>query len=198
VLSIDGGGVRGIIPALWLCEIEKQTKRPVSKLFNMMAGTSVGSIIAASLAKPEVEIDFVNETTIRIVSKTHTEYSPYDVVKLFEDNSHEIFSQNEKGFFDWIFGTSLTSDKYSEKGRKNVLRRYLSDVSMNEVLVDLVIPAVNQKDINATHLFNRYDVRQGGARDVSLVDAVMASTAAPSFFPIHEIQGLGMLTLISI
>jgi patatin-like phospholipase/acyl hydrolase len=45
VLAIDGGGIRGIIPALILVAIEDQTKRSISDLFDMVAGTSTGGII---------------------------------------------------------------------------------------------------------------------------------------------------------
>ena len=44
VLSIDGGGIRGIVPALLLEEIEKRTEKPISKLFDVIAGTSTGGI----------------------------------------------------------------------------------------------------------------------------------------------------------
>jgi patatin-like phospholipase/acyl hydrolase len=50
ILSVDGGGMRGILPAMWLCEIENRTHRPISHLFNMCAGTSVGGIIVAGLS----------------------------------------------------------------------------------------------------------------------------------------------------
>lgn len=46
------GGIRGIIPALWLAEIEKATKKSISCLFNMISGTSTGAIIAAGLSAP--------------------------------------------------------------------------------------------------------------------------------------------------
>src|SRR5260370_1477010 len=44
VLSIDGGGIRGIIPALLLAEIESLTKRPATQPFDLSAGTSTGGI----------------------------------------------------------------------------------------------------------------------------------------------------------
>jgi patatin-like phospholipase/acyl hydrolase len=44
VLSNDGGGIRGIVPASVLAEIERRTKRPVAKLFDLVAGTSTGGI----------------------------------------------------------------------------------------------------------------------------------------------------------
>lgn len=52
MLAIDGGGIKGILPAFWLSEIEIKTKRPISHLFNMIAGTSTGGILAAGLSIP--------------------------------------------------------------------------------------------------------------------------------------------------
>ena len=50
VLSIDGGGIRGIIPCTVLAEIEKRTGKPVAELFDLIAGTSTGGILAGGLA----------------------------------------------------------------------------------------------------------------------------------------------------
>lgn len=50
VLSLDGGGIRGIIPCMVLQEIEERSGRPISDLFDLMAGTSTGGILAAGLA----------------------------------------------------------------------------------------------------------------------------------------------------
>jgi hypothetical protein len=52
ILSIDGGGIRGIIPALILAQIEKQTEKPIYKLFDVIAGTSTGAILALGLTRP--------------------------------------------------------------------------------------------------------------------------------------------------
>ena len=53
VLSIDGGGIRGLIPALVLAEIERRTGRRIADLVDMIAGTSTGGILACALAKPD-------------------------------------------------------------------------------------------------------------------------------------------------
>ena len=52
ILAIDGGGIRGIIPALVLAEIEDRTGRRVADLFDLVAGTSTGGILAAALTRP--------------------------------------------------------------------------------------------------------------------------------------------------
>ena len=53
VLSIDGGGIRGIFPALLLAEIESRTGKPICQLFDSIAGTSTGGILALGLSKPK-------------------------------------------------------------------------------------------------------------------------------------------------
>ncbi|HHH81865.1 MAG TPA: patatin, partial [Chloroflexi bacterium] len=50
ILSIDGGGIRGIIPLACLVELERQLGKPSPELFDMVAGTSTGAIIAAGIA----------------------------------------------------------------------------------------------------------------------------------------------------
>jgi hypothetical protein len=53
ILSIDAGGVRGIVPAIILAEIEARTGEPVSNLFDFFAGTSTGGMLALSLNRPD-------------------------------------------------------------------------------------------------------------------------------------------------
>src|SRR3954447_6363322 len=53
VLAIDGGGIRGIIPALVLADLEERTGRPIASLFDLIAGTSTGGILACALTVPD-------------------------------------------------------------------------------------------------------------------------------------------------
>src|SRR6478672_8978106 len=50
ILSIDGGGIRGIIPATTLVKLEQQLGKPVRECFDFFAGTSTGALIAAAVA----------------------------------------------------------------------------------------------------------------------------------------------------
>src|SRR5512140_3512850 len=52
VLSVDGGGIRGVIPAMVLANLERRTGRPTADLFDLIAGTSTGGIIALALTVP--------------------------------------------------------------------------------------------------------------------------------------------------
>ncbi|KIC75888.1 Patatin [Neochlamydia sp. TUME1] len=53
ILSLDGGGIRGIIPATMLVAIEEITRKPIAKLFKLIGGTSTGGILALGLSKPD-------------------------------------------------------------------------------------------------------------------------------------------------
>ena len=68
ILSIDGGGIRGIIPVTILASIEERTGKPISQLFDLIAGTSTGGILALGLTKPN--------------SAGEPEYSAHDLCKL--------------------------------------------------------------------------------------------------------------------
>ncbi|CAG8504748.1 20794_t:CDS:2 [Dentiscutata erythropus] len=77
ILSIDGGGIRGVLPALWLSEIEYRTHRPICHLFNMIAGTSTGGIIAAGLSAPKFfdETRLSNSLTELVIPAANESYS---------------------------------------------------------------------------------------------------------------------------
>jgi patatin-like phospholipase/acyl hydrolase len=62
ILAIDGGGIRGIIPAVILAEIEKRTQRPIYELFDLVAGTSTGGLVMRHM---------INLETVNTYEGTH-------------------------------------------------------------------------------------------------------------------------------
>ena len=70
ILSIDGGGIRGIIPAVVLAALERQTGRPVRESFDFIAGTSTGAVLTAGLVAG---------------------ISAAEIVRLYERRSVEVF-----------------------------------------------------------------------------------------------------------
>ena len=81
VLSLDGGGIRGLILSLFLEAIETRTGKPISALFDIIAGTSTGGILALALSKPKEpgsqEPAFkASENWSSYTTKTAIRYSP--------------------------------------------------------------------------------------------------------------------------
>jgi len=89
ILSIDGGGIRGIIPALVLARIEQLTNRPIAQLFDLVAGTSTGGILALGLTIPK----FPGRPL----------YRAKEFVSMFEHEGPRIFSRS-------MVRTLLTTD----------------------------------------------------------------------------------------
>ncbi|CAB5348492.1 unnamed protein product [Rhizophagus irregularis] len=154
ILSIDGGGVCGILPALWLSEIEYRTHRPISHLFNMIAGTSAGGIIAAGLSAPSWKMEYN------------------------KDMGH-LFAKSDS----W----TLFKPRYSNKDRSSLFFDHFENVRLSTALTELVIPAVDESNLTHTHLFTR----RNDSKDDTFYDTLMATTAAPTFFPPYEIKGRG-------
>ena len=76
VLALDGGGIRGVLPALLLQELERRTGRTVPELFDLVVGTSTGGILALALTAP----------------RTGDRFTPADLVKLYETQGGRIFA----------------------------------------------------------------------------------------------------------
>ncbi|CAG8804741.1 22297_t:CDS:2, partial [Cetraspora pellucida] len=165
ILSIDGGGIRGILPALWLTEIECRTHKPISCLFNMIAGTSTGGIIAAGLSAPWFDIDYIpaGEITVEMPKYDYSRprFLASDLLNIYKNEAENLF----KNF---------------------------KETRLDDVLTELVIPAANESNLTKTHLFTRHNARKNPTENVTLADALMATTAAPTFFPPHKIKNKGI------
>jgi patatin-like phospholipase/acyl hydrolase len=90
ILSIDGGGIRGLIPALVLAEIEKRTGRAVAECFDLIAGTSTGGILALGFARDD--------------GNGKPRYAAKDLAGIYQTRGREIFSRSL-----WKGATSLGS-----------------------------------------------------------------------------------------
>src|SRR6476646_6047412 len=102
VLAIDGGGIRGVIPAMLLTEIEKRTGRAIAELFDVIAGTSTGGILALGLTKHN--------------SSGKPAYSAADLVHLYEAEGQKIFPKSSLSKIH-----SLFNEKYPAIGIETVL-----------------------------------------------------------------------------
>ena len=177
VLCIDGGGIRGIVPALLLQHIEEELNRPISGLFHMIAGTSTGGIIALGLSKPGTGGGPGLEAA--------------DLVALYRDRGGEIFSRSLWKGFSSLGG--LTDEKYGHENLEAILEERLGDTELSEARCQVLVTAYDLER-RSPHFFKSWRA-QGhflethgntpetkNQRDFRMRDAARATSAAPTFF----------------
>uniref|UniRef100_A0A8R7P5X6 Patatin n=1 Tax=Triticum urartu TaxID=4572 RepID=A0A8R7P5X6_TRIUA len=134
ILSIDGGGVRGIIPAIVLAFLEKELQKldgpdaRIADYFDVVAGTSTGGLLTVTLAAPDKD--------------GRPLFDAKDLAKFYIDESPKIFPQ--KGSIFSKIGSALalaTGPKYDGKYLHSLLHRHLGDTKLDGALTHVVIPA---------------------------------------------------------
>jgi hypothetical protein len=167
ILSIEGGGIRGVFAAQILKRIQEELKITFSEKFNIIAGTSTGSIIAAGLA-----VDY-----------------PIDkIVSLYKAKGERIFTRNYTENFNWFNWKGLFQSKYSNHFLKQELFSVFGDKTLSDTKTRLIIPASDISNGNVFVLKSNYDQNFVRDKDTKLFDAVLASCSAPTFFDPHRIK----------
>lgn len=125
ILSIDGGGIRGIIPATFMAEIERRTQRPIAELFDLIAGTSTGGILALGITVPGDD--------------GRPRYSARDGLRLYEREGPVIFQQTIWQTLSTL--ANLIDEKYPSAPTEGVLERYFGDARLSDAVTDVLITA---------------------------------------------------------
>jgi patatin-like phospholipase/acyl hydrolase len=177
ILSIDGGGVRGIIPAVLLTELEKilqELDGPDSRLvdyFDLVAGTSTGSLIASMITIPNPK------------DPTRPRFCATDVTEVYINKASTIFPPSSWPFGQlWKTIVSLFGPKYSAKGLESVLETQLGDDPLSIPLTSVIIPSF---DINIQQpvFFSSWQAKRNPLENPPLKLVCQASTAAPTYLP---------------
>ncbi|RDD34793.1 patatin-family protein [Wolbachia endosymbiont of Cylisticus convexus] len=159
ILSVDGGGIRGIIPAIILAEIEKRTRKRVAEIFDLMAGTSTGGIVIAGLCKKD--------------EQGNPQYSANDLVKLYQEYGAYIFKSS---FFRRSILSWFNCAQYPSKNIEYVLHKYFGDDILKNILSNVLITSYDIQN-NCPFFFKSW--KEG---NIKLKDALRAATAAPTYF----------------
>ena len=165
ILSIDGGGIRGLIPALMLAEIERRTEQPISSLFDLVAGSSTGGLLCLAAVVADED--------------GNPRYAASELPKLYETYGKMIFSRTR---WDAI----LSVDKwwlrrYPDTGMSAALTALFDDATIRDALTDVLITSY---DIERRHpfFFRSSRARERDCCDFLMRDVIRATTAAPTFF----------------
>lgn len=162
VLSIDGGGIRGIIPAVILGEIRQRLEGDLYKFFDLIAGTSTGGIIALGLGTQ---------------CNAGKPYSPDDLLKLYVQNGAAIFRTN---WFTWL--RKCFRPKYSPRALEATLAQYFGDTQLESALTPLLISSY---DLNSQKpfFFKSHVIARHPDWNWPVVKVARATSAAPTYFP---------------
>lgn len=166
ILSIDGGGIRGIIPAIVLAEIEQRSDRPVAELFDLVAGTSTGGILATALASPD--------------ANGNPRWTAAELVDLYRSEGPGIFRRSL-----WQIassGAGLLDEKHDDSALRRALTRYLGDTMLSESLTRVLVTAYDLES-RRPHFFKSWRAaEEPEARDFPMATVAHATAAAPTYF----------------
>jgi uncharacterized protein len=190
ILSLDGGGMRGVITARVLVELERLSGRSIAGLFDVIAGTSTGGMIALGLTKPG--------------SDGKPALTAEEVLATYVTHGRRIFPRVQWRPLRWqqlraarpILGQRVGAlarpalygnARYSRAGLSALLTEMLGTTRLSEAMADVIVPSYDWKAGRA------FVFRSRGARSGELIDPTMAqvglsTTAAPTYFPAYRLR----------
>ena len=180
ILSIDGGGIRGILPGQIIASLEKKlqiaTDNPDARIgdfFDLIAGTSTGGILACAYACPDPK------------NPTRPKFTAQEAVDLYLDFGDGIFSKPLMHKAATVVG--LFGPKYPAFVLEELLKDKLGDAKLSEALNNLIIPAFSMDD-GDTKFFTSSDAK--GKKDYYLWEVARSTSAAPTYFPASHVGNL--------
>jgi patatin-like phospholipase/acyl hydrolase len=173
ILSIDGGGIKGLYSASVLAKIEEKAGKSSGECFDMICGTSTGGLIALGLANGQNA-----EALVNLYFKDGNKIFP-----TFENRIARIFNRT---VIHTIKQTFLYG-KYSNRKLKKLIEDNFGTTTLGQLKNLVCIPSFNL--ISGMPRVFKYPHKEGGFfmdKNIPLVDAALATSAAPTYFPIHE------------
>ncbi len=176
ILSIDGGGIRGILPGQILISLEKKLQQKsanpnarLSDFFDLIAGTSTGGILSALYLSPDSSTNAI----------TKAKFSAEEAVDLYLKYGSEIFNRSflkEVETFDGILG-----DKFDSAPLEENLKKYFDNLKLSQCLKHCIITSY---DIfhRTPFFFRQRKAKENPDYDFLLWQVARSTSAAPTYF----------------
>jgi patatin-like phospholipase/acyl hydrolase len=168
VLAIDGGGIRGIIPAILCRAFEKWSGKRICELFDLVAGTSTGGILALGFTVPPDGLDADK------------------LVSLYESHGHTIFGTPRH----WL--GRLKSPKYAPTGLERVLKEYFGDSLLSQAIGEVLVTSYDIER-RRPRVLKRWRAMADHTQDCLIREACRATSAAPTYFPPARVGGRALI-----
>jgi patatin-like phospholipase/acyl hydrolase len=160
LLSIDSGGIRGIIPAIALVKLENTTGKLTRDIFSFVAGTSTGAILAAAITAG--------------VPATR-------ILDFYVNRTREIFTTSPLKWLKLIFFGSM----YSVEKLRDLIGEAIDPNrtwTLNDSPIDILLTAKRISDGMPWYFVRDNPMNSGCTGRLGLVDCTTASAAAPTYF----------------
>jgi patatin-like phospholipase/acyl hydrolase len=168
VLSLDGGGIRGIIPALVVAHLERQMGAPASELFDLIVGTSTGGILALGLSLQDQQGGSL------LAAKR--------MVALYERHGAQIFERSLWRKLRTAGG--LFEEAYSHEALENVLHKYFANKRMADCGTPVMVTSYDIERRKTVFLKSWHPDHS----ELLCAEASRATSAAPTYFEPVNLQ----------
>jgi len=170
ILSIDGGGIRGVLPAEILIYVEKRLSElygketRLSEHFDYISGTSTGGILASLYCFPD--------------ENGRSKYSTLDALNIYMNHGSYIFKKEFRWFFtlNGIFGP-----RYRPNNLDKLFKNYFDDVRIKDATTNLMMPSIDTKQRDL-YFFKSYKGEINEEHNIMFRDAARSTSAAPTYF----------------
>ncbi|XP_047306202.1 patatin-like protein 2 [Impatiens glandulifera] len=180
VLSIDGGGIRGIIPGTILKFLESELQKldgghvRLADYFDVIAGTSTGGLVTAMLTAPD--------------ENNRPLFAAKDINNFYLEHCPKIFPQ-DRSYFCGLkkMMRSFYGPKYDGAYLHRIIREKLGNLRLHQTLTNVAIPAFDIKELQPT-IFSTYEVKHSPVMNALLSDICISTSAAPTYLPTYHFQ----------
>ncbi len=185
ILSLIGGGIRGAFVTSYLKELEEKLGRPIAESFDLIAGTSTGGIIASGLASG-LSAAKMHDFYVRYGARIFTprpKYKAKGIYRFLFPIGSWFFKKGTGGDLAAAFRARFCPDALEVSFAEGFGDKTLGDVNFTR----LIMPAVNLTK-GQPHVFRSRHLPKGvNDQDIKIAEAIIASTAAPTYFPHRQI-----------
>jgi patatin-like phospholipase/acyl hydrolase len=178
ILSIDGGGIRGILPGIVLTRIESKLQKKtgnndirLADMFDFMAGTSTGGILTLAYLMPG--------------ANGHSKFTAQQAVDLYLDRGDEIFDISRWQKIKSLGG--LTDERYDATELEEALEDNFGDTRLNELLRPCAIASYDIRN-GKPHFFKQHKAKNNEIFNFSVKHVARATSAAPTYFEVARIK----------
>lgn len=190
ILSLDGGGIRGLIPTLVLKDLYRRIReleagrtgaarllfgsrkaRPIHSYFDLISGTSTGALIALGISCPSRS----RESEELPAGRREPAYTIEDVERVYQEHGGDIFPRG--GLNNLRAVAHAFESKYHSDALSSLLESLFGDTTIDDALTEVIVPAYE------TVLRRAYFFKRSGRKNFRMRDVALATTAAPTYFP---------------